>query len=110
MMLDEFREVGNKIPEPLGIHPDAMRNTPSFAITVIVAEKAAYVVRWCWRNKCGGVYSYEQERWTLTTPILFEDFLELLKSRDAIFHEALDSWEARRWIKANKLASIETTE
>jgi len=55
------------------MHPDATHG-PGFSITVI-AEADTYCVRWCCRNKCGGVYSKLQNRWTLRTPITFPDFL-----------------------------------
>src|SRR5690348_10056079 len=94
---------GQPIPEPLGMHPD-FTSGPGFSITVIHDETEYYLVRWCWRNRCGGVYSRSQERWTLTTPIAFEDFLKLLIAHGVITSMSCDSWEMRRWIKACRLA------
>jgi len=99
---------GRTLPEPWGMHPDATHG-PGFSI-IVIAEADTYCVRWCCRNKCGGVYSRSQNRWTLRTPITFPDFLELLKSEGIVPAEVFDSWEMRRWIKANKLASGEMTE
>jgi len=100
MMIDAA--YNNDIPKPLGIHPEATHG-PGFAC-VVSTEEYFLILRWCCRNQCGGVYSSLQKRWTLTTPITFGDFLDLLKAYDLLPAEAFDSWEMRRWIKACRLA------
>jgi len=95
---------GSQIPEPLGMHPD-FATGPGYGVGIICSETERYVVRWCCRNKCGGIYSITLNRWTIITPITFEDFLEELKTRDFVTTESFDSWEMRRWVKACKLAS-----
>lgn len=92
----------DKIPEPLGMHPEPVHG-PGFALHV-ADESHFFVVRWCCRNQCGGIYSSLQRRWTLTTPITFHDFLEFMKTNDILPADVFESWEARRWIKACRLA------
>lgn len=89
------------MPEPMGMHLDPVTG-PGFGIIVIYPDKQLCFVRWCCRNRCGGVYSKTLNRWTMITPITFEDFLKELKTNGVITTESCDSWEMRRWIKACK--------
>lgn len=95
---------GEPIPEPLGMHPDYVTG-PGFSITIIWPDANRFLVRWCCRNKCGGVYSKAQKRWNLMTPITFDDFLGFLKANNIIPRESWDAWEVRRWVKACRLAA-----
>lgn len=94
---------GEPIPEPLGMHPDAVTGS-GFGIMIICPPAELLFVRWCWRNQCGGIYSVALKRWALSTPIAFEDFLEVLKTDGIVPIEMWDAWEVRRWIKACRMA------
>lgn len=89
------------LPPPLGVHPDSAAGR----MFGIVVDDETYVC-WCCRNECGAVFSKTQGVWTLTTPIVFEDFLESLDA-NGVLPIANRDWAARRWIKACRLASGE---
>jgi hypothetical protein len=79
---------------------------PGFGV-VASHENDSYFVRWCCRNQCGGVFSLARNRWTLTTPISFSAFLDLLAAEGVFIPESFEDFGVRRWIKACRLAAGE---
>lgn len=96
----EFRQWMSR---PLGIHPDSAAGR-SFGL-VIANETETFFVCWCCRNSCGGIWAASKNRWTLTTPIAFEEFLESLNQTGILNPKPGDDFGVRRWIKACRLAA-----
>lgn len=94
------------LPEPLGIHPESGRNGPGYGLGLEI-DGEMHLVRWCSRNRCGGIYTKTQDCWNLITPIAFNDFLELLDARGILPVTLRSEWQTRRWMKACRLAGGE---
>lgn len=94
----------NWMSRPAGIHPDSFAGRNSSGV-ILANETETLFVCWCCRNKCGGVWAASKNRWTLTTPIAFDDFLESLDQTGTLKTEMCDDFGVRRWIKACRLAS-----
>jgi hypothetical protein len=104
--------LGISIPEPLGMHPDAPIGRGYDLVIVHSEQRDArpgerFFLRYCHRNKCGGVYSNTFNWWTMVTPITFAEFLEMLKEQMIISAHALESPEVQGWIQACSLASAQ---
>jgi hypothetical protein len=101
---------GISIPEPLGMLPGASAGGGYGLVIVHSRQDDArpgerFFLRYCHRNKCGGVYSNAFNWWTMVTPITFAEFLEMLKGQMIISTHALESPEVQGWIQACSLAS-----
>lgn len=88
--------------KPLSFHPDSTIHQAG--ALVVEADDETLMVRWCSRNRTGGIWRSTANQWTLLTPVTFAEFLDYLDVQNIWPVAHRDSLAGRRWIKFHKLA------